>query len=67
MAKHVLAAVGNALGLPAVSIVRDAPGTDRLRLKVSGRRGATREYEFTREELRLVAQAVFDALDWPGE
>jgi predicted NBD/HSP70 family sugar kinase len=64
----ILAATGDALALPCVSIA-DHGGT-KLRLALTHVVGGLRkreEFEFTRAELRLVARAVFDALAWPED
>ena len=63
---EVLSTAGNDLTLPHVSIVDE--GGVKLKLKlthmVNGLK-KTETWELTRPELRLIAQAVFNALEWP--
>ena len=60
-----LSGAGDPMILPCVTLIDD--GREELLLKVSRYRGGrqTQEMRLTRQELFLIAQAVFDALDWP--
>lgn len=63
---RVLSTAGCSVRLPAVSIVDEGPFELRLKIThvVRGLR-RTEVIELTRDELRLVGEAVFRAMVWP--
>lgn len=66
--RRVLATTGCAVRLPLVSVAHD--GKWELELTVTHRVYGLKKTEtirLTREELKLVGLAIFNALDWPED